>query len=354
MLTKSLLSSAVAFSVLVGCASTPSEPKDDFEIDDDDDDQSETTEDDSTEDPGTELCTAQNDIVPMDEIVDAIQNVGGSYIYDIARASDGTVYFISGMMAQSATIGRREPCGTIEREWLSASVPIEQIEISSDDKLYFVANGLTSPTGRLYRVDLADPTALPQQLTSQAGYKIESLSAGPNGRVFLSRNGTNGITLGYVGTDGAVKLPWNLGDGHALVAAKPDGSAFVYRKAASGSRYVGKMTVSATGTASATTTVIPAGGPLDYDISEMHADETGGVYVQRMYDNGTADTCRLHHAADLLSPRTQLADVPYAYHCATQFGIDAPTSAAVVTASSVNNTAQEMTAVMLPVAVMVP
>ncbi len=287
-------------------------------------------------DPATDpACTAATDVVPFDEIAGSLAHFSG-YAGDLARASDGTIYFVSSIAGdlQSATIGRREACKTIEKEWLTVSAPVIDLEVGADNKLYLGASGAGSVTNleaRLYRFDLANPSALPDVLVREPGEVLYSLSAGSNGRVYFIQ-GSSQRSLRYVDGDDiktVVALPYNASYPMS-VAALPDGDAMVSGTVvtpAAVTRQLARVDVAADGSGTLQQPLV-----LPKGLTTLQADASGGFYG--IYETGVRPqpvTYTLVHGASLgTSPSmvAESADVPESLRVA--FGIDGNAHTAVL------------------------
>lgn len=271
-----------------------------------------------------EPCTAANDTLPYDELA---ANLSRFPVGDIVRAEDGTVYFVSDLAGdlQSATIGRREPCGVIEKEWLSITAPVVDLEISSDNFLYMAASGAgtaAAVTGRLYALDLSDPNAFPVNLVRQPGQVLNSLSAGPDGTLYFLQGWTD-RNLRFVDANGEVSDPIALvGDELSdvfSVAAAPDGTVLV-SGALYGSPRVGRATLE-NGSASLSLHQPP------YAPRELRADVNGGYYGVREAGFFNDKTYTMIHADTVTGAQVDLAAATPVQHAIFAHGVESDTAA---------------------------
>ena len=230
-------------------------------------------------------CTPSTDVVPLGELADYLETSAGIVTGDAVRAGDGTIYFISEVEADQsgATISRREPCKAIELDWMTVSAPIVDLEISADNQLYMAGSGwgfADNVVERLYRLDLTDPNAFPQNLVREPGQVISSMSAAPDGRLFFI-DGPVGSerSLRYVDGDDIVtvsELPFSTTDAMS-VAALSDGkivtSGRVYNPTTlAGSNALVRFVLSSNGD------VTPSSITTQQRFVRMYGDSTGGVY----------------------------------------------------------------------------
>jgi hypothetical protein len=333
----SLASLLLVSSLLVGCATNPA---DDTSSPDEQGDS--TGSGSGSGNDNDEPCTAATDVLPYNELAASLSSLP---IGDIVRATDGTVYFISGNDGQSATIGRRAVCGAIEKDWLDITAPISDLEISSDNVLYMAGSGsgsVDTVRGRLYALDLSDPTAFPAKLVDQPGETLQSLSAGPDGKLFFlqgwNRNALRIVDGGSVTPKVAV-VDTDMNDVDSVDVA-PDGS-LLFTGNYYGAGRVARMSFGGT-VPTLTVQSIPK------QLFAITADINGGYYAQYATGYSPSYTVHLVHASSPTATPTEVASA-VAEHVRYYMGIDGEADSALRVAPSLS---APVTTVALPVPVL--
>ncbi len=334
---KLLASVFLASSLLVGCATSPS---DDMSPDEQSDSDNQNNNDQNDDDD--QPCTAATDVLPYNELAASLNTLP---IGDIVRAKDGTVYFISSNDGQNATIGRRAVCGAIEKDWLDITAPISDLEISSDNVLYLAGSGsgsVDTVRGRLYALDLSDPTAFPAKLVDQPGEMLQSLSAGPDGKLyFLQGWNTNALRIvdGGAVTPKVAVVDTDMNDVDSVDVA-PDGSLLFT------GNYYGAGRVAHMSFPGTIPTLTVQSTPKQ--LFAITADMNGGYYAQYATGYSPSYTVHLVHASSPTATPTEVAS-DTADHVRYYMGIDGEADSALRIAPSL---AAPVTTVALPVPVL--
>ncbi|MBA3453205.1 MAG: hypothetical protein H0T42_08945 [Deltaproteobacteria bacterium] len=246
-------------------------------------------------------CTRATDTLPLDQLVSSLR-WGAVLTYDITRASDGTVYFVSKIENDTSLIGRRVPCGPIESEWMSISASISDLEISSDQQLYMSGwrGPDTSRSTLLYRLDLEDASAFPERLVNEPGGYLLGLSAAKQGRVYFLKNDTTS-TLHYVEGDRVQRVAMNLPFRAFTLGVTPGGGVIL--AGTSGASHLAHVVVSGVDTGAVSLYDLPDA------IGRMRTDTEGGYYgdIERPGDSGVKSV--LIHVPFIGQPANVLHEV---------------------------------------------